>query len=311
MGSDAALYITQYYREASVLIEEVAKLSPIERFLYWIRERHQIYLKKKAGLPKPWTDDKVLQDWFFTSPYRENDKTTVWFRENVRGKLRDDPDVLMATVIFRWFNLISTGETLLANDLFVNWDLERALEILGEVRANGGQLFTGAYMMNSPGGIGKLEAISQRIENVWKERDSVANEIFHSQTLEGAHEVLTQFEGLGGFMAYEIVCDLRYTYLLENATDKMTWCNPGPGCIRGLYRLNEWEIENKKAGHGYAPPRPDDWLEQMQDLLKITQKRLYKMPPFEMREIEHSLCETDKYTRALLKDGHMKRRYRG
>jgi hypothetical protein len=49
-------------------IERVAKLSPESRFLYWIKERHAIYLRREAGEEKPWTDDEMLQRYFFTNP---------------------------------------------------------------------------------------------------------------------------------------------------------------------------------------------------------------------------------------------------
>jgi hypothetical protein len=32
---------------------------------------------------------------------------------------------------------------------------------------------------------------------------------------------------------------------------------------------------------------------------------------FEMREVEHNLCEVDKYVRLLMGDGRSKRRYNG
>lgn len=35
------------------------------------------------------------------------------------------------------------------------------------------------------------------------------------------------------------------------------------------------------------------------------------MPPFEMRQVEMSLCEYDKYVRLLLGDGKSKRSYPG
>ena len=41
----------------------------------------------------------------------------------------------------------------------------------------------------------------------------------------------------GGFHSYEIVTDLRHTYLLENASDINLWANIGPGCRRGLARI--------------------------------------------------------------------------
>jgi len=118
-----------------------------------------------------------------------------------------------------------------------------------------------------------------------------------------------RYDGLGGFGAYEIVCDLRYTSVLEHATDKMIWCNPGPGAIRGLYRLLGREITTKS--NATCLPVPKDWEEQTRKLLAIVQRELPDLPPFEMREIEHSLCETDKYLRLLLGDGKSKRRYDG
>ena len=89
-------------------------MEPIQRFFWWIEERHRIFLSKEAGLPRgKWTDDEILKTYRFTNPFRENDKTTVWFRENMREPLKDSPEVLMATVIFRWFNLIETGLSLI------------------------------------------------------------------------------------------------------------------------------------------------------------------------------------------------------
>lgn len=300
-------------------IEEVKKLSPLDRLIYWIRERHQIYLRRKAGKEKPWTDDEVLQRNFFTNPYRENDKVTVWFRDNIREPLRNDPRVLMATVIFRWFNLPETGELLWkygedvegCMDLLTGWNKKLVLGLLRPLRDKGQKIFTGAFMINSPAGKPKLEAICDRIDAVWKDRERLLNDFHpaHEATLQGAHKILTRYEGLGGFMAYEIVCDLRYTYLLENAPDKLTWCNPGPGAVRGLYRILERDFP--KGNNASSPPLPKDWTEQTQRLLKIVQKRFPKMPPFEMREIEHSLCEWDKMERLLWGDGRAKRTYPG
>ena len=122
-------------------IAEVLTLTPPERFVYWIRERHSIHLKRQAGAPKPWTDDEILQSNFFTNPYRENDKTTAWFRTHVREPLRTDPAVILATVIFRWFNLISTGEVLMsggASNLLLDWSEDEALARLSPIRAAGG-----------------------------------------------------------------------------------------------------------------------------------------------------------------------------
>lgn len=302
-------------------IEQVKKLSPTERFLYWVKERHNIYLRRKAGKPKPWTDDDVLRSFFFTNPYRENDRTTVWFRENVRDPLRDDPRVVMATVIFRWFNYIPTGKFLMGvknvkppkqrYGLLEDWDGKEALDHLGAYRDSGNKVFTGAFMINSPGGEPKLEAIVRRVTNVWDSRDEILDELKRGaferkNSLQEAHELFMEFEGLAGFMAYEIVTDLRYTWVLRDAPDKLTWCNPGPGCVRGLRRMMELPLTTD-LGCMMGPP--EGWRELMGSLLGRL-RRFRSMPEFEMREVEHSLCEWDKYERAV-EGGKLKRRYPG
>ncbi len=285
-------------------IEDVAKLSPVDRFLYWIKERHAIYTRRKAGKKKPWTDDEVLRSYFFTNPYRENDKTTVWFRENVREPLRDDPAVLMATVIFRWFNWIPTGELLLKHNLLEDWRPKVAKVVLGKMRDRGEKVFTGAFMI-APRCLpneSKVEAVCRLIGEVYNNLGWMkAVSVIGNHKMQVWHDRLLEYDGLGGFMAYEIVCDLRYTYLLENAPDKETWSNPGPGAKRGLNRI---------LGNPIKSPLGDYPKETLR-LLITAQRRLKKLPPIEMREIEHSLCEWDKYERARLQDGRMKRLYNG
>jgi len=277
--------------------------------VYWIRKRQQVYIKKEAGLPKPWTEDEILQRFYFCNAYREQDKTTKWFRENIREPLRDDPAVLMATVIFRWFNKIETGIELMfpgnnsefkGKDLTLNWDETLAVKCLRNLNKQQA-VFTSAFMIkcgNGPPGC-KIPMVCNAISQVWKAREILV-EGCKENSLEHTHSQLCTFRGLGGFMSYEIVTDLRHTYLLENATDIDTWANPGPGCLRGL----SWLI------YGDQDHKIKEPLEQMQLLLPRLRKALPAFS-FEMRDVEHLLCETDKYNRALFGTGKMKRNYNG
>jgi len=278
-------------------VERVAKLKPTDRFLYWIEERHNIYLRKEAGEPKPWTDDEVLQQYYFTNPYRENDKTTVWFRRNVRDPMRDTDGVVFATVCFRWFNRISTGEVLLEHDLLRRWRLGVAKRCLRKV----GRVFTGAFIIGAPKGRTKIDAICEYVDNVWQDRVSLCNFLHRCNRLRVAHGRFTRYPGMGGFMAYEVVCDLRYTRILEDATDKSSWCNPGPGARRGLNRLCNRSLDSPIH----------NWGDKTKCVLALVTNLLPDMPRFEMREIEHSLCEFDKYERARTGSGRLKRTYKG
>lgn len=331
-----------------MLIEDVAKLDPFGQFVYWIQERHAVHLRRRAGQGKPWTDDRVLQKYFFTNPYRENDKVTQWFRKNVRGPLSDIEDykVLFATVAFRWFNLPDTGVLLMGRDtmdplvptaeevaaaggydelwrkggnLLLDWNEGTAVKRLTKAWDDGrGPVFTGAYMIkagNGPRGC-KIPQVCEAITRVWKQRDRLAAIAQQEQSLKVVWAELMKFPFLGAFMSYEVVCDLRYTFLLNTATDINTWGNPGPGAYRGLYRL-----EGGKPGKGAddAHRHVKNAVDKMVALLPRVNRALPKlMPRFEVREVEHSLCEYDKYCRALAIElhgdttqGRMKRRYPG
>ena len=293
-----------------MLVHDVLQLSPTDRFLYWIRERHAIHLRRQSGQPAPWTDDEILQKHFFTNPFRENDKTTAWFRNTVRDPLRDDPAVILATVIFRWFNYIPTGEILMAGrNLLLDWDEAEVLARLRPIRDVDGKVFTGAFMVNSPPGEPKLEAICRRITKVWTVRKFLLRYAEEWRTMQAAHNNFIRYDGLGGFGAYEVVCDLRYTRFLEHATDKMIWSNPGPGAVRGLYRVLGRPLTTRN--NSSCPPVPRDWEARTRELLQMAQAALADLPPLEMRDIEHSLCESDKYIRLLLKEGRAKRQYEG
>ena len=289
-------------------------MEPLDRFLYWIKERHNIYLKRKRGLPKPWTNDPILRDYFFCNPYRENDKVTTWFRDTIREPMRDDPRVIFATIAFRWFNYIPTGEFINDSNWFTDWRNDTVKEELTERSKTGAKIFTGAFTI-SPGGVGgsKINHVcDNNIQPIWEDRIALM-EFFESQfeddqsvkplTMQAAHTFLQRYPGMGGsgFMAYEVICDLRYTRWLENAPDKETWCNPGPGAIRGMNRIHKRKLE--------APIK--NWTHESQQVLLTMQKRLNKMPSFEMRECEHALCEMDKYDRILYAQGHSKRKFKG
>lgn len=334
----------------------------LELFLYWIRERHTIHLLRTSGAEPPWTKDGILQNVFFTNPYREHDKTTVWFQENIRQPLANDPCVLFATVAFRWFNFIPTASVLMDPEtdpnMFLHWDSKLVRSIL-HCLADSGKVFTGAYMIKSPNGQNKVDGICDCIDILarclnwlrgsailpkeirkalprgrngqgqhlpqdvpWADEDqdetrcSFLADLFTAgpigkMSLQEACAGFQLFPFLGSFMAYEIVTDLRHTYLLSGAPDIMTWANLGPGAIRGLLRLTGEFVPGPADGSYRAPHNAS---ELMLALLAITQSHFAKdnrFPKFELRDIEHSLCEVDKYIRVLNGEGQAKRQFDG
>ena len=281
----------------------------LDRFCYWQIERENIRVKKESGLEHPWTDDPILQEFKFCQVFREDDRTTRWFSKHIREPLKDKPSVFMATVIFRWFNLINTGRTLIEHDLLLNWDRKKAIEEITKQP----KWITGAYIIKTPNGMDKVTGVAECISHMWRNRNRITDTlgehwIKKESSLEKTWKILLEYPYMGPFMAYEVVTDLRWTHLLENAEDRLTWANAGPGAMRGLNRLTGRELSFSKRSH--------DWNIEMQDLSKAVARQLpssiilRKTLPYEMREIEGGLCEFDKYSRIFKGQGRTRSIYK-
>ena len=277
----------------------------LNRYCYWQIERENIRLQKEVSqLPPPWTNDSILQEYKFCQVFREDDRTTRWFREHIREPMKNSPDVFMATVIFRWFNWIPTGRTLIEHGLLKRWDRKKAIEEITKQP----KWITGAYIIKTPNGMDKVTGVAECISHMWQDREYLAKEIVKTKSLEDTWTLLRDYPYMGPFMAYEVVTDLRHTYLLENAEDVLTWANAGPGAMRGLNRLTGRELGYSKRSH--------DWVAEMQELYKIVQTRLpahilqRNDMKYEMREIEGGLCEFDKYSRIFKGEGRTRSIYK-
>ena len=117
-------------------------------------------------------------------------------------------------------------------------------------------------------------------------------------SLQEAHGKLARQVGFGGFLAYEVITDLRHKPVLWSATDIQTWCHFGPGAVRGMHRL-------------FPNLNKSEYLDWATALLHESAHLPPWMPKLEMRDIEHCLCEYDKYMRVKLNEGRPRSRYNG
>lgn len=286
-----------------------------ENFFAFARERHQIYLRRQAGSAFPWTDDPVLQRYRFTNVYRELDNVTLWFAKNARSRYEPDPvATLMATVVFRLFNRNATGEAIFNQLSFGNetafekfLDTGNSAALRGPILSycGAGPYCTGSYIINSPNGMDKLTGVLQMIQWVWDGRAEVFRAIEQAGTLEATWSAFTKFPHIADFTSYEFVTDLRWTSLLRDAPDVLTWANPGPGAMRGLNRIFGRRLTSKQKKHLF--------IDEMRAILAASRDPRNwpsDWPPLEMREVEHTLCEFDKYERTRLGEGKPRGVYR-
>lgn len=282
-----------------------SSLVHLQSFFEYVQERYRIYLRRKAGEPKPWTTDPILQEYRFCNVMREDDKVTVWFREKYRQWPYATP---FGCVAFRFFNRIQTGELLVHHQLLSKWDPKLAKRALSSLTP----LVGAAYIINTSGwpGRSKLEGIIEILNPVW-EAHMAGRLNVSGYSLQQAHERLTEFSYVGSFMAYEAVTDLRHTRYLKLAPDINTWAAAGPGAARGLARICELPLNT----FSYSNPKGQAaMLPLMREILEASKQPKFwpsKWPKWEMREVEHSLCEFDKHQRAKLGEGKPKQRYPG
>jgi len=291
------------------------------QFFATARERYEIHRRRRDfAVPtfgkddsSHWTQDPVFQQWRFCNVHREMDRTTVWFKENIRDPLNaaaldQTParlfDLVMGVIIFRWFNRISTGEII--KDLILDgWDRKEAQRRLGNAP---GAILTGAYMVRTPFGMTKLEGVLSYVEHAGMELTRNPTFLRWGHSLHEAHEDLLVLPGMGRFTSYEVVTDLRHTCLLGGAEDIMTWASAGPGCARGL----GWVMNEEPQLFNYTSRQDQSEMNLlMYNLLMMSRQEEYwpqYWTPWEMREVEHWACEFDKYKRAE-KGDRLKRRF--
>ena len=302
------------------------RLNDIAAFM---KARHDIYLDRKAGKPGPWTADPVLRDGRFCNIFRELDTVTIWVDQNIRKPYANHEHLWLMLALARYINWPDTLATLIeapgAWPSHEDFAPENVTEVLAAKASFGDKVYTGAYMIRAESDTAKewyswskhryiAEIVIGRL---WEDRAAFV-EVLEGKRQASLEQVWKLFQepryiGWGPFMAYEVVTDLRHTRYLKDAPDIYTWANAGPGAIRGLNRLYGRNLE--------AKPRPEQTNQEMHQLmLELNNfdepgfnatfgEPRDAQPRFEMRDIEHTLCEHDKYQRVANGEGKMRTKY--
>ncbi len=265
------------------------KTSSKDGFFSWIRERHRIWQRRSAGQPKPWTKDEIMRRYKFTNVFRELDTGTRALRSMTRRGM-PQADTIFNVAWYRMFNRAEHAEN-------IGWceTHDQLVDRMCDVERSGAKVFTGCHMHN-----GTMRDNLRSLGDIANDRVELESKMRAEERLEHAFNLLLKYRCVGPFIAYEIVTDLRFELNIP-WRDPMTWANVGPGSKRGLQRLG------MKPNNGSMM----ELLDLAPQYLPLDRWHSQSGLPFEMREIEHSLCEFDKYERARLGDGVPKQRYDG
>lgn len=209
----------------------------LEKFWYWIRQREQIRILKEKypeGIEGGYSHDPIFNTYHFCNVRREDDRGTKEIRKVV---LEFFPDDDMGTLyclpqiytMARLFNHAPSVERVLEACNF-GASIPGAFQLLKDYRDEGGKIFNPAYVVSTAGEtmdkIDYVLRLTLAVQSIIVPRDSLAN----------AHAALTAIAGLGGtgFLAGQVVADLRNDRYLVDAAAHQDWCSPGPGSIQGM-----------------------------------------------------------------------------
>lgn len=302
-------------------MDEKVEVIPLKEAHFWafIIERHNVYVRRhKLQKPKPWTDDAILRHWKFTNVYRELDAGTKYVIEKLVPIAEISPPLFVFNVFaYRKYNLPRTHQLLstylnsesLSAGFIDEWDtavaireLEKAIKFMA--------IQSPAFILVSQGRT--IPERCKRIEDIWNRRFELTQQLQAAPTLKDAHKVIRTVPGMGAFMAYEIVIDLNYSDKVIRFSEN-DWVNAGPGCVRGLDLIIDWEKTPRFRGVYAEAIRT---LMERQTIGRLEAALTYdkhpeaEMKPFTLRNIEHSLCEFYKYNR-ILNGGRSKQTYPG
>ena len=271
-----------------------------EDLFRFVSERYAVLQHRKQGLPKPWTQDPILQNYRFCNVYREDDTVTQWIKENWRDPNTNDPDVWFAMAVARYVNW---PDTLAEIGYPVPWGQGHGFKaVMQRLTDTGKKVWTGAYMIHAGKGGSKVAHIADNILTpLWERRDYIG------ETRSCAHlqKRLTEFNGIGSFMAGQIVCDTKYTRMLDTALDWWEFAVEGPGSKRGLNRVMGRPVnQNWKEG---------EWFVTLCGLRAAILPMIQAagMPPLHAQDLQNCLCEFDKYERVRLGEGRPRSNYPG
>lgn len=279
----------------------------IAELFKFIKARHDIWVARDAGKPKPWTKDPILQSYRFCNVYRELDTVTKWIAANWRDPNADQADLWFAMVVARKVNW---PDSLREIGYPVPWREGAFIRAMKERADRGEQLESGAYMITAGvgskwKGIPKREFLARGVfTQMWtaratirpREGDTLA--AFHARLMEHGNTV-------GSFIAAQIVADMKYVQPLRSASDWWTWAAPGPGSERGLSRVFDFDLKQKW--------NPSQWLFHLTELRAKIDPLVKKagMPFLHAQDLQNCLCEFDKYERVRLGEGKPRSKYQG
>ena len=206
---------------------------------YWrfAAARQDVFHRRAAGAPPPWTTDPVLARYRFTNVYRAADRVSQYLIRDVIYAGPQDPDeVVFRVLLCKIFNRIETWELLArylgASPSWAGYSFSAYARILGEATGRGDPIYSAAYIMPNPpfGERRKHENHLRLLEHAMA--GGLPAKVAAAGNLRAVYELLLSLPSIGPFLAYQYAVDLAYSPI--TGADETQFVVAGPGALDGI-----------------------------------------------------------------------------
>jgi hypothetical protein len=268
---------------------------------YWdfASERQAVFEKRAAGMPKPWTDNPIIQTFKFCNVYRASDRVSQYLIKEViyDEEASSEADALFRIVAFRMFSSIETWQGLR------NWlgrqpniaDLRNGqfLRAIESVKASNRTIYTGAFILCATDAYGHRE---KHLNHVALFMDMFAEggltkSVLGAKSMAEVFAAIKTYPLMGDFMSYQLAIDINYSELTDFS--ESSFVQPGPGALRGLKKMFT-------SLGGHSPGQAIMWMVENQD----AEFERLGLPfaglsgrPLQAIDCQGLFCEVDKYCR--------------
>ena len=290
----------------------------VAAFAAFIHLRQEVHVRRTRDptLTAPFTDNETLQNFYFTNIFREADNGTKYYRRQMFEQHKELtpeelPEVLFQTYIYRLVNKKLTFQRFGGIPTDSEWAKfrefmktcmreEREERDKPKKKQNKDKLekfFTQAHINQGE----NKTAIT--IEYVKNHKERMAKQILTATSLKKVWEVVKTPPHVGDFLSWQITADICELKLIKLRED---FAALGPGARAGLRKVFDDKVS------------VSDEQEMTKTLTRLMDPVFEKLGisfhyflgrGISMKAIEHSLCEFDKFYRAVI-EKTSKRKYR-
>jgi hypothetical protein len=283
--------------------------SELDSLWRFVVERDRVRVRRASSAPPPWTDDPIIATCHFTNVHRWQDPGTQWIMAYVRAFWTPDPDELLFTLVaYRTINRVATFERF----GFPSRDhrgVDAWNKALSRAREEGWKVGSRRHQTSLDRTIASLHWLidhPQHADTVWAARDGVE-----------AVGALSKVSGLGPFYAIQVVGDL------------LTIGGSQLGLVMGDDPVTSLAVGSRSALHilmggidptVFVPNDQSGWRRSLARLWRLDDNErdalheLHQSQPSELSspltfvDIEHSLCEWNRYHKLAIGDPRIGRR---